>query len=43
MKQEKIGWQCHQLHHMQVICTLVQADNHASTSSLILLQAGCSS
>jgi len=27
-------WQWHQLDHMQVICTLLQADNHASTSSL---------
>ena len=29
-----IGWQWHQLDHMQVICTLLQTDNHASTSSL---------
>jgi len=31
--------------HMQVICTLLQTDNHASTSSLILsfLQAVCPS
>ena len=26
------GWQCHQLDHMQIICTLFQTDNHASTS-----------
>jgi len=26
-------WQCHQLGHMQV-CTLLQADNHASTPPL---------
>ena len=27
-----VGWQWHQLHHMQIICTLLQTDNHASTS-----------
>jgi len=27
-------WQWHQLDHMQVICTSLQTDNHASTSSL---------
>jgi len=35
------GWQWHQLNHMQIICTSLQTDNHASTSSLIFLQAGC--
>jgi len=35
-------WQWHQLSHMQV-CTLLQADNHASTSALSFLQAGCPS
>ena len=35
-------WQWHQLGHMQV-CTSLQADNHASTSLLIFLQAGCPS
>jgi len=34
MKQEMIGWQWHQLDHMQIICTSLQADNHASISSL---------
>jgi len=24
-------WQWHQLDHMQIICTLLQTDNHAST------------
>jgi len=28
------GWQWHQLDHMQTICTSLQTDNHASTSSL---------
>jgi len=28
-------WQWHQLDHMQVICTSLQTDNHASTLSLI--------
>jgi len=27
-------WQWHQLNHMQIICTSLQTDNHASTSSL---------
>jgi len=35
-------WQWHQLGHMQV-CTSLQADNHASTSLLSFLQAGCPS
>jgi len=29
-----IGWQWHQLNHMQVICTSLQTYNHANTSSL---------
>jgi len=28
------GWQWHQLDHMQTICTLLQTDNHISTSPL---------
>jgi len=35
-------WQWHQLGHMQV-CTSPQTDNHASTSPLSFLQAGCPS
>jgi len=35
-------WQWHQLGHMQV-CTLLQADNQASTPPLVFLQTGCSS
>ena len=31
---EMMGWQRHQLDHMQVICTSLQTDNHTSTSSL---------
>jgi len=38
-----LGWQRHQLDHMQTICTLLQTDNHANTSPLSFLQAGCSS
>jgi len=34
MMQEMMGWQLHQLDHMQIICTLLQTDNNASTSSL---------
>ena len=35
-------WQWHQLGHMQ-LCTLIQTDNHANTSPLSFLQAGCPS
>jgi len=34
MKQEMMGWQWHQLYHMQNICTLLQTDNHASSSPI---------
>jgi len=34
MKQEMMGWQWHQLNHMQIICTSLQTDNHVSTSPL---------
>jgi len=29
-----MGWQWHQLDHMQIICPSLQMDNHTSTSSL---------
>jgi len=29
-----LGWQWHQLDHMQTICTSLQTDNHTNTSSL---------
>jgi len=29
-----LGWQWHQLDHMQTMCTLLQTDNHISISSL---------
>jgi len=35
-------WQWQQLGHMQV-CTLLQRDNHDSTSPLSFLQTGCPS
>jgi len=35
-------WQWHQLCRMQV-CTSLQTDNHASTTPLSFLQAGCTS
>jgi len=34
LKQEMMGWQWHQLDHMQSICTSLQKNNHASTSSV---------
>jgi len=41
MKQEMMGWQWQQLDHVQIIRTLLQTDNHASTSAVIFLPAGC--
>ena len=35
-------WQWHRLDHMQT-CTSLQTDNHANTSLLSFLQAGCPS
>jgi len=34
LEQEMMGWQWHQLHHMQIICTSLETDSHASTSPL---------
>ena len=28
LEQEMMGWQWHQLDHMQIICTSLQIDNH---------------
>ena len=46
MKQEMMGFQCHQLDHMQIICSSLQTDNHAGTSSLefsqVLWSSWCS-
>jgi len=29
-----MGWQWHHLDHIQIICTLLQTDNYASTSTV---------
>jgi len=34
LEQEMIGWQWHQLDHMQITCTSLQTDKHAITSPL---------
>jgi len=34
LEQEMLGWQWHQLDHMQIICTSLQRDKYASTSPL---------
>ena len=39
LEQEMMGWQWHQLDHMQIICILLQTDNHASTSPLSFYKA----
>jgi len=31
MKQEMMGWPWHQLDHIQITCTSLQTDNHATT------------
>jgi len=41
MKQEMMGWQWHQLDHMQIVCTSLQTYDHTSTSPL--RWAGCPS
>jgi len=38
-----MGWQWHQLDHMQIICTSFQTDDYNSTSPLSFLQARCHS
>jgi len=32
LEQEMTGWQWHQLHHTQIICTSLQTDKNANTS-----------
>jgi len=34
LEHETMGWQWHQLDHVQIICTSLQTDNHASISPL---------
>jgi len=34
LNQEMMGWLWHQLNRMQIICTSLQTDNHASTAPL---------
>jgi len=32
LEQQMMGWQWHHMDHMQIICTSLQTDNHASNS-----------
>ena len=32
LEQQMVGWQCHQLDHMQTICTSLQTDHHGCPS-----------
>jgi len=41
MKQEVMGWQWHQLDHMQITCTSLQTDNCASNVSWKRPLNGC--
>jgi len=34
-EQEMMRWQWHQLNHMQIICILLQTDNHAGTPPVL--------
>jgi len=34
LEQEILGWQWHQLDHMQITCILLQTNNHGSTSPI---------
>ena len=34
LEKEMMGWQWHQLDHMQIMCTSLQRENHASISPL---------
>jgi len=34
LEQDMMGWQWHQVDHMQINCTSLSTDNHASTSPL---------
>ena len=34
LEKDMMGWQWHQLDHMQIIFTSLQTDHHASTSPL---------
>jgi len=36
LQQEVMGWQWHQLDHMEINCTSLQTDTHASISPLSL-------
>jgi len=33
LEQKMMGWQWHHVDHMQIICILLQTDNHTSSSS----------
>ena len=37
-----LEWHWHQLDHMQTVCTSLQTDSRTNTSSINILQAGCS-
>jgi len=42
LEQEMMRWHVHQLDHMQIICTSLQTDNHATpVPHHSVLQAGC--
>jgi len=36
LEQQMMGWEWHQLDHMQIICTSLQTDNHTNISPLSL-------
>jgi len=40
LEQEMMGWQWHQLDHIEIICTLLQTTTPVAHHS-VFLQAGC--
>jgi len=40
MKQEMMGWQWHQLDHIQIICTVLQTDNQTTPAPQHSLSIG---
>jgi len=43
LEQEMMGWQWHQLDHMQIICTSLHIQKNTPVPPLNFLQAGCPS
>jgi len=40
LEQEMMGWQWHQQHHMEIICTSLQTDNHPVPHHSVFYRSG---